>query len=987
MSKQQLPARSKLHVQTPFNLGDEKYSESFSDPSKIFLDDLPPFPTYIHDSNSSLMEAIATNSPTIDSLNSLGLSHLQQGGLTYHYKEGIKLYNQRKYQESIAQFDKSLEFSDEFANAHYNKALALKALGRYDESMAEHEKAIELKPKNILYLCSQAKLYLAKDDRLSALECFDRAYEISADGTPQTSYTEENLEFVRRTLLERSELLAKIKHIQTTSIESQKIINAYLDQDHPAFHEAVTRFHHLRELKLSLIEQFMDNLYQDDSPLAIDLSAPAKEVVVQAQEVETQPLGNASRRNSENVQILYKNIHNLTAQVTRLENEFVTQQEEFFHMLEDQQHLQTRTAEQDALLEHQGAQIQRLEDFAETFKMAQEKLEVIVHKLEEQGVADTNRTLNQISALKRNLVSILPVDFDLDEYQYGFFYTLKQDLIAAQSAASLVTNTNIIRNNKTGTAGRIGDILDVAGDLIPSIGGCVQFLAAIINTADHAHQQALVGKLAGMAKNPSEMERIAHTIAKILSDPQYFDKSLIESHPQLLKSKIMNYISSFIEELSDGTQSSTINSVEGRVAHPKEEKPLKKKDTTHSRHKSLPDDEFPIDPANDLSTKSSKKLGLFSFSRKSKQKDDAATIKTKTISASDDETDPSSSTQSFEFMSSRGSSESAKQKFSSDDKQATSSKTGFGWLTKTKKSSTESPDEKITISAEEQTGINNAHIISKTIINLMYENLIPSRSMQVTEHVIIERILMATFTKLELDPTIIPTVLSEEFAEQIDLSQKRDSTPAPISEKKLEAQKLAKEVLDEVAAQVELSREFYNSAFHALTSRIDTYYSSAKIPIIESIMKSSTFKEVFIDRLIATIVKQFRETGDHKITLDSARAAMKEAEAALREEKDDFPIDSSREVLVWQCLIKPDNPFLKDPNFIEQAMKIISIDESSKLLTLGHQEPELAEDLLREMKKQGTKPVLDIIFGHAADSPEASAIAGDVIEHAAAEVA
>lgn len=974
--KEQKPEQHKLHVQTPFNFGDERYLEPARSASQISLTDSPHSMTTPPSQRSSLMGPVATNSPTVDSLKSLGLNVTQQGGLTYHYKQGIKLYHQRHYQAAIEQFDKALELSDNFANAHYNKALALKALGQYDESMAEHNKALELKPDNILYLCSQARLYLAQEDRDSALECFNRAYEISIDGTPQTSYSEENLEFVRKTLLERSELLAKIKHIQATSIESQKIINAYQDQDHPAFHEAVERFHHLRELKLSLIEQFMDNIQQEESPIDVDLAAPAEEVVTQAAR-------NVSRRNSENVHSLYEKIHSLTAMVSRLENEFVTQQTEFSHMLEEQAQLQTRNAEQDLMLEQQGAQIQKLEDFAETFKMAQEDLEVIVHRIEDKGIKDTNRVLTQISGLKRNLVSVLPVDFDLDEYQSGFFYTLKQDLIAMQNAASLVTNTNIIRNSKTGAAGRAGDMLDIAGDLIPTIGGCVQFMAAIINTLDHTRQQTLVTKLASIARTPSEMERIAHTIAKILSDPQYFDKSMIESQPQSLKGKIMGYISSFIEELSDGTQSSTVNAVEGTVHHPKEKSPTKKKGFMHFRHKSSPDDDLATDPANDLSVKSSKKHGF--FSRKSKTKDDSAKVKTKTMSASDDDaTEAASSTQSFEFMSSsRSNSESPKQLTSTEEASVTSSKKGFGWIVKARKSGGVPQNDKIVISEEEQTGINNAHLISKTIINLMYEDLIPSRSSQATEYVIIEKILMATFAKLDLDPTIVPTILSEELPEPLELSPRSSVSPVPLSEEKLEAKKLAKEILDEVAEQIEIPEKLYNSALHALASRLNTCYSDANIPIIDSIMQSSAFKEVFIDRIIATIVDQITETGDPKITLLSARAAIKASEDAIREEGDYFPIDESREILVWQCLIEPDNPFLKDPKFMEQAMKIISPAESSQLLTLGQQEPEKAKILLKGMKTQGMKTVLDMMFGHTLDTHEtSSSIAGETTEHA-----
>ena len=57
---------------------------------------------------------------------------------------GRELYGARRYDEAVAQLRRTLDMDANFAEAHFHLAMAYEAQRRYAESLAEFEKSIEL---------------------------------------------------------------------------------------------------------------------------------------------------------------------------------------------------------------------------------------------------------------------------------------------------------------------------------------------------------------------------------------------------------------------------------------------------------------------------------------------------------------------------------------------------------------------------------------------------------------------------------------------------------------------------------------------------------------------------------------------------------------------------------------------------------------------------------------------------------------------------
>lgn len=825
------------------------------------------------------LEALAPSTPSPKSLGDLDLNDTEQGSLIDYYKQGTKLYTEKKYAEAIVQFDQALKIDNHYANAHYNKALALKSMEKYDESIAEHKKALELDPQNILYLCSKGRLHLKLHEHAEALKCFEDAYTASSSNAPSPSLSEKNQDFIHRMLEERSNLLEHIARLQKASIANQKIIDAY--ENIPAFRGAVEHFKDLKTRKTELIDKCINDLHSSTNHSSeLDLGAPPKEVM-------SQQISRQNSSNSSHTKQLCKTIQTLSQQLASLEAKFLDQQQELRKISEEQEQLQDKTEEQDMMLEQQAEDIQRLERLAESLETNQQGIRALIQSFEAKGARNVDKLLEEMAELKHNLAGIIPDDLDLDEYQTAFFQTLKRDLVAAQSAANLVTNSDIIRNSKTGTAGKVGDFLDAAGDVIPSFGGYIQFFAAIISTADHKNQQQLVSKLSGIATTPLEMEKIAYSVAKILSDPKYFEKLVIESDSQSLKTKVINYLYSFVEELADGSQASrTNNSAAIADVHETHAK------TTHTKYhgifrktQSFSEGASPHGRAEELEEHSHRKFFLFPRKSKTGPVDEEATRASETTTTL---------AKSIDFLQ-RSRDISAEHLHQSSHDSTRSSFWKMFSLFKLKKLSTDIS------TTEEELGINNAHLISAMIISGIYKDQVHARGFQTNTSDIIEEILNIVFEEF---PPVIPIsqILSQELVYEPEVSVRAETEPSPSLNKKLEAKKMAIEILDEVKkqAEIEIPEKFDRSALHAISSRIETEYSSNKKPIIESMMESSTFKMAFINRLIATLVEQINTTGNPKINLALARKAIKATEEVLGDEGDDFPIDTNpAELLVW----------------------------------------------------------------------------------------
>lgn len=103
------------------------------------------------------------------------------------YNRGSIYSNMREYEKALVDFNKSIEFLDEYANLYNNRGMVLHRLGRYEEALADFDKAIELEDTAISYLnrgLTQTELNnitQAEDDYDKALELCKNDEELKAE--------------------------------------------------------------------------------------------------------------------------------------------------------------------------------------------------------------------------------------------------------------------------------------------------------------------------------------------------------------------------------------------------------------------------------------------------------------------------------------------------------------------------------------------------------------------------------------------------------------------------------------------------------------------------------------------------------------------------------------------------------------------------------------------------------------------------------------
>ena len=93
--------------------------------------------------------------------------------------KGDSIFNQGKYEEAIACYDKAIEMGFNYAYVWHNKGHALFNQGKYEEAIACYDKAIELDP-NFIYAWNNKGNTLHKLGRdTEAIACYDKAIEIN----------------------------------------------------------------------------------------------------------------------------------------------------------------------------------------------------------------------------------------------------------------------------------------------------------------------------------------------------------------------------------------------------------------------------------------------------------------------------------------------------------------------------------------------------------------------------------------------------------------------------------------------------------------------------------------------------------------------------------------------------------------------------------------------------------------------------------------
>lgn len=95
-----------------------------------------------------------------------------------HYKEGIKLFRQKKYAEAIAAQTKALELNPSYFESRYQLALLYQITGSTEQSRKEYEQVVDLKPDYLQARINLGSIYRAEKRPKDAEEQFRKAIAI-----------------------------------------------------------------------------------------------------------------------------------------------------------------------------------------------------------------------------------------------------------------------------------------------------------------------------------------------------------------------------------------------------------------------------------------------------------------------------------------------------------------------------------------------------------------------------------------------------------------------------------------------------------------------------------------------------------------------------------------------------------------------------------------------------------------------------------------
>ena len=80
------------------------------------------------------------------------------------YNRGNALKLLKRYEESLASYDRAVALQPNHADAHNNRGQVLRELGRYNEALASYDRALALRPHHVMAHCNAAALRLLTGD-------------------------------------------------------------------------------------------------------------------------------------------------------------------------------------------------------------------------------------------------------------------------------------------------------------------------------------------------------------------------------------------------------------------------------------------------------------------------------------------------------------------------------------------------------------------------------------------------------------------------------------------------------------------------------------------------------------------------------------------------------------------------------------------------------------------------------------------------------
>lgn len=104
-----------------------------------------------------------------------------QGNATsiYWFQQGLDLYNQEKFEESLTAYEKALELDPKDSEAWNNMGIDLGLLGRYDEALTAFNNAVELNDSYAEAWYNMGVIYDFKEYYSTAVQAYKKATQLN----------------------------------------------------------------------------------------------------------------------------------------------------------------------------------------------------------------------------------------------------------------------------------------------------------------------------------------------------------------------------------------------------------------------------------------------------------------------------------------------------------------------------------------------------------------------------------------------------------------------------------------------------------------------------------------------------------------------------------------------------------------------------------------------------------------------------------------
>ena len=103
------------------------------------------------------------------------------GGLTEaeeHFKAGVKLQEQGRFEEAIAEYDEAIRLNPQNGQAYDNRGGSYFILGQHQRAIADYDEAIRLDPQNPNAYNNRGAVYFDLGQHQPAIQYYDEAIRL-----------------------------------------------------------------------------------------------------------------------------------------------------------------------------------------------------------------------------------------------------------------------------------------------------------------------------------------------------------------------------------------------------------------------------------------------------------------------------------------------------------------------------------------------------------------------------------------------------------------------------------------------------------------------------------------------------------------------------------------------------------------------------------------------------------------------------------------